>query len=614
MSFVEYSPAGKARASLVAADVASQKERELDLENDLEISTPLRNLFLTVGIVCSALSLLYRAEGTMSGTAVAVGAATVMFLAAWCMHRGKTVVALSVALWGLVAVISVFVLNAELGVHDLAMNCFPAILVVAAVVLAPRHYLVFSGAVLLIIGSIGVLDMVQVIVHSRIASGGSTVITIFTINAMTALTAGVVANRLRAAVKRSRGRAEELAAKNSFIEQQRETLVAQKHEIESLLSRAEEASRLKGEFLANMSHEIRTPMNAILGMSQLSLTTKDTARQREYAQNMHDAATALLSVINDVLDLSAVEAGKLALDSRPFPVRECVQGVEKLLRWRADEKGLRFDCQVDAAVPAWVEGDAGRIRQILLNLAGNAIKFTERGYVRIRVVPLLEKDAPELAFQVEDSGIGIPADQLERIFQPFTQVDGSMRRAQGGTGLGLTISARLAERMGGVIEVASEAGRGSRFTFRVALRPASPPVNIPVPAPAVARPLRILLAEDNRINQRIATRMLEELGHHVECVSNGQQAVSHAKAFSYDLIFMDIQMPEMDGYAATQAIRALPPPLAETPIIALTAHAMTGDRENCLAAGMDDYVSKPVSLDSLREALRRALPERSSAA
>jgi CheY-like chemotaxis protein len=308
-----------------------------------------------------------------------------------------------------------------------------------------------------------------------------------------------------------------------------------------------------------------------------------------------------------------VEAGKLALETRPFPVRECVQGVEKLLRWRADEKGLVFECKVAEGTPAWLEGDAGRIRQILLNLAGNAIKFTESGHVKLEVSATEADDGGhELTFLVEDSGIGIAAAELPRIFEPFTQLDGSMRRARGGTGLGLTISSRLAERMGGKISAESRLGEGSRFYFRVRLLAAAPPERALEAASLPSRRLRILLAEDNRINQRIATRMLEELGHQVECVANGHQAVSHAKAFAYDLIFMDIQMPELDGYSATRAIRELPSPVAQTPIVALTAHAMTGDRENCLAAGMDDYVSKPVSLEALRDAVRRSISERAT--
>lgn len=384
---------------------------------------------------------------------------------------------------------------------------------------------------------------------------------------------------------------------------------------------AERASFAKSQFLTNISHELRTPMTAIIGMTDLALTEELAPRVREYLDAVHTNAHLLLELLNEILDLSKLEAGKLTLESAPLRLRKIVDELNHTFGHRARQKGLKFEATVDQAVPNHLIGDSLRLRQVIVNLLTNAMKFTERGRVALDVQ--LESSCDREAwvrFCVSDTGIGIsPADQ-ERIFAPFTQVDASATRRHEGAGLGLSICAQLIRAMGGIRSLRSVPGEGSTFSFTVPMlidrskMDASPVATHEVHREARrsflegvpdSRPLHVLLAEDTATNQVLVMHALGKRGHRVEVVDNGRSAVVAAERGSYDVILMDLQMPDMGGIDATAAIRALPGG-KRTPIIALTAHSMVGDRERCLAAGMEGYLSKPINLRELIEVVESA--------
>ncbi len=391
----------------------------------------------------------------------------------------------------------------------------------------------------------------------------------------------------------------------------RTDITAQKN-AEAALARARDAaqaaSRAKSEFLANMSHEIRTPMNGVIGMTDLLFDTALSGEQREYLDVVRSSARALLTVINDILDFSKIEAGQLAIERIPFDLRAMLDETLKPLALRAREKTLTLETAVGADVPTQVIGDPGRLRQVLVNLVGNAIKFTEAGGVRVEVATQAD-DRRRVCFCVSDSGIGIAADKLALIFEAFAQADGTTTRRYGGTGLGLTISRQLVTLMGGDIDVSSTPGAGSEFRFSVVLEVAHaaavPPSEDGGAGASVPVPLEVLLVEDHPVNQRLAARMLDKWGCAHELAQNGVEALAALERRRFDVCLMDVMMPVMGGLECTREIRRREAErgLPRLPIIATTANAMQGDRDACLAAGMDDYLSKPIKLPELQARL-----------
>ena len=478
-----------------------------------------------------------------------------------------------------------------------------------------------GGAILIVALSLVVAGMMAIVLQSRVSSPILTIAQVAQRIAQThqfndrvtvasADELGVLADSFNAMLCEIQRRDAELGQQRSKLEEQIVERSRVNAELRAAKEKAEDADRLKSEFLANMSHEIRTPMNGVTGMISLVLDRCDDSETREQLLVAQNAAQSLLTILNDILDLSKIEAGKMTIEAIDFDLTATLRESMRIFETTVQQKGLDLRLIVSPGVPAWVRGDPARLRQVLVNLIGNAVKFTDQGRVQVLIEP---GGAEVLRFAVEDTGIGIPPAKLGDIFEAFTQADGSHTRRFGGTGLGLTITRRLVDLMGGRLWAESAIGAGSRFSFELPLAAVTPP-SPAVPEATAAEPplplLNVLVAEDNLVNQKVIDAILRRQGWTVTLASNGEEALAHFGEQDFDLILMDVQMPGMDGLEATRRIRDGEQSRGDSqriPILALTAHASVPQHRQCLTQGMDGVLTKPITLPALLREIRAVI-------
>ncbi|HSM58247.1 MAG TPA: ATP-binding protein [Candidatus Sulfomarinibacteraceae bacterium] len=589
----------------------------------------LYNLLLTlIGAVCIVSPLLVLARPSHVWFNVSLGATIGVVLVAfiYLAAQGHTTLVSYLLSFFVLVVITISVYHFG-GVYSVNSAGYFLVLVVAGVLLSGRGVLFFGVGSLLSILYLYHLEAQGIVSYPPPTTDSvADLLALFTYMGLSALLLYVAVKNMNTAYTLLHSREQEL---KQAVRRLKSTTRA----AHIAAAQAKEATRAKAEFLANMSHEIRTPLNAIVGMTDLMQRTELTPKQREYMQAVASSGDALLTLINDILDFSKIEAGKLDLEQSPFSLHDCLMEALNMLQEKADRKGLDLSLRIDSDVPPLIVADLARLRQVLVNLVGNAVKFTHEGSVSVSVEQIAAGDDGRqiLQFAVADTGIGIPQKKLDLLFDSFSQVDASTTRQFGGTGLGLAICKRLVELMGGRIWVESEVQIGSTFYFTVPVRPHEVAPQLSDRREAQPRngqqasrqsetfaepkdagfdhelaqryPLQILVAEDNQVNQIVALRFLEQFGYEADVANNGVEALKAVENHHYDVILMDVQMPQLDGIQATQHILQQYSAEKRPFIVAMTAHALKGDRERLLELGMDLYLEKPVRPARLAEIL-----------